>query len=442
MKRAQQHPAARLHVLPNGLRVVAVALPHLSTGHAALFTRAGPRHETDATHGLSHFVEHMLFRGCGPWRTSREVALHAESFMGSLEGTTWRDHAVYATAFRRGGADDAVALLGQMMRAPRFAHLAPEKSVILEEIGECFDEDGAEIDPDNLARAALYPAHPAGRSIDGSLQSVARFGRRQLWAHHHRFHVGRNLVLAVAGDVDPARVTRLARRHLGALPAGTAPGLPGGTPVPLRRPRLVHVRQPGPQTQLRLSFATPGARHPDAWPLQLLRRVLDDGFASRLQAELVDRAGLAYELWAEVDLGEDAGAFDFGALVTRGKEVRTLRALLREVDRLARHGPGRAELARARQRFAYGLEQMHDHAASVAEWHGRGTLFGLPTDPRAALRLAAAVTPAAVRRVAAAVFRAPSVVATAIGAVPRAELSHMRALLVRRGGDPAVRRFP
>jgi predicted Zn-dependent peptidase len=422
-------PVSHHAVLPNGLRVVGVELPHLAGGHAAVLVRTGPRHETPATHGLSHLCEHMLFRGCGRLPSSSAMAQAAEKFMGSLEGATFRDHAVYSTAFRPEGLAQAMGLLGHMMRSPRFDGVAVERAVVLEEISEAFDEKGQEIEIDNLSRGALFPKHPAGRSIDGTLPGVRGLGLRQLRAHHRQLYVARNMVVAVAGPVSWRNVLATAGRALGGLPAGAPAPLPGGVPVPARGPRLKVVSQPGPQTQLRLTFPCVAHHHPSAVALQLMRRVLDDGFTSRMQRELVDRRGLAYELWADVDLMEDHGTLEFGASVSHGKEAATVKAILGEARKLARRGPGPAELRRAVERLQWALTQMFDHAAGVTEWYGRSALFGLEARPQEVVRRARAVSATQLRDAARATLLPQHLLVTAVGDVPRAQQGAIRAHL-------------
>ncbi|MEW5847349.1 MAG: pitrilysin family protein [Myxococcota bacterium] len=423
-------PLGEVDQLANGLTLVAVELPHVSAGYAAVMVRTGPRYEDARTHGLSHFCEHMLFRGCGKWRTAQEIARVAEGFCGSVEAVTYRDHAVYSTAFEPTAAPRALDLLASMMRAPRFEGLAVEKRVILEEISECFDENGREIEIDNISRQLLYPDDAAGLSIDGTPQSVSRFRRADLVEHHARFYGAANMVLAVAGPMPPSRVMRQARAAFRGLPSGQRARL-ASPAQPSRGPRFRHVRHPGSQSELRLSFHAFSATATQVPALQMLRRVLDDGFTSRFQAELVDRRGLAYEMWADVDLAEDCGSVEFGAAVTHGKEARTVRALLQEAQVLADTGPRRDELTRARVRFAWALRQMHDQPAAVAEWHGRSLLLGLERRPQHVLKSVSAVRPGDVRRVAEEVFRAGRCALTVVGAPPRRELDAARRALTR-----------
>lgn len=430
MKTLDAHPAHH-GTLPNGLRVVVVSLPHLSAGYAAVLCRTGPRHERPAVHGISHLCEHMLFRGAGPHSSSRALNTAAEAFMGSLEAHTSRDVAQYGTTFRQGAVEDALTLLGHMVSRPRLLDLRVEKRVLLEEIQECFDEDGTEIEVDNVARAAVYPGQPAGLSIDGTLSSVKRLGVRQLRAHLDWHYVTGNMVVCVAGPVEARAVMRAARRAFSTVAVGPRRPLPGGVPVPSKGPHLTTVDNPGPQTALRLTFPAFAAGHAAAPALGLLRRVLDDGFTSRFQAELVDRLGLAYEMWVDVDAMEDHGVLDMGAQVTAGREARTVRAMLKEAFRLTRTPPTKGELSRARDRMAWALVQMHDHAASTAEWHGRSLLLGLESRPSAVVAAASAVRGAEVRAVAQQVLRPDALGITTVGPAGRGQKTRLRNGLLR-----------
>ncbi len=417
----KQSPRVVTRRLRNGLPVVAVELPHLAAGYVSLHVRTGPRHETGATHGLSHVAEHMLFRGAGRWPNSHAVAAAAEAFMGTPEAATYRDHASYGTTFRPDGLKDALALLAAMVRAPRLEGLEVERNVILEEIQDAFDERGRVIDVDNVARQLLFGAHPAGRSIDGTPQGIARLSRAALRAHHRRFYVAKNMALCVAGPNAVAKVQAAASRAFGSLRAGARASLPQGSAVPVVGPQVHWVPHPGSQVSLRLCFAACPVAHPHAVALQVLRRVLDDGSTSRLQSELVDRQGLAYELWADADLAEDHGCFDLGATVSPHKVGRVVAALLNEVATLKRQAPSAQELRRAVDRLAWGIETLRDAAPSAAEWYGRAALLDLPLQPAALLRQARAVNAAACREAARAWLSPWRMVVAGVGDVPPAQ---------------------
>lgn len=421
----------RPHVatLANGLTVGVVHLPHLHQGQLQLFARSGPRFEAPDAVGLSHFCEHMLFRGAGRFATPSDLARALEDVNGHLDAATYRDFTTLTTPYAPGGLSRALAVLQAVIGQPHFRDLEVERRIVLEEMRELEDDDGAEIDPDNLARALLFEGHPLGRRIDGARAVVGRFTRRDVAAHHRRCFGARNMALVVAGPERPAAVIGAVRRQLGHWPAGQRLPLGELPGLPRRAPRLRHVRHDGSQTEVRFCFRTPGERDPQAVALLLGRRVLDDGMGSRLPAELVDRRGLAYELWADLDLAADVGVFDFGALIEHRKVARTVRAMLDAVVQLAQDGPTVDELRRAKQRALWSFASAVDLPAALADWVGRGLLFDLDTDVDLVAARIRAVRPRQVRDALRAVIDPASLCLVAVGRPGRRELSALRRTL-------------
>ncbi|MBN2361535.1 MAG: insulinase family protein, partial [Deltaproteobacteria bacterium] len=368
-------------------------------------------------------------RGAGPYATPSDLARALEDVGGHLDAATYRDFMSLTTPYAPGGLSRALAVLAAVVGQPHFRDLEVERRIVLEEMRELEDDAGTEIDADNLARALLFEGHALGRRIDGARAVVCRFKRRHLVAHHRRCFGARNMALVVAGPDPVSAVSGAARRCLSRLPAGERLALGDLPALPRRAPRLRLVRHDASQTEIRFCFRTPGEREASAIPLLLARRVLDDGMGSRLQTELVDRRGLAYELWADLDLAADVGVLDFGAVVEHRKVARTVRALLTAVRQLARDGPTGDELRRAKRRALWSFAVAVDAAAALADWIGRGVLFDLDTDiARIGARIRA-VRPAQVRDALRRVVDPASLCLVAVGRPGRSELAQVRRAL-------------
>src|SRR5512141_3449737 len=211
---------ARRRVLPNGLRVLTVPAPGLHSAMIALYVRAGSRHESSAVNGVSHFLEHLFFRGSEGWPDTVAMNAAVESAGGSLNGITARDHGCYFTPIHPGEIGTGLAILGALVRRPLLSDMDVEREVILEEILDEVDADGRDIDPDNLSKRIAFAGHPLALKIAGTPARVRRLREADIRTHPARFYTGANLVLAVAGPVRPAVVRDLAEEHLGALPRG------------------------------------------------------------------------------------------------------------------------------------------------------------------------------------------------------------------------------
>src|ERR1700704_5334446 len=207
-------------VLPNGLRVVTVELPHLHTGMIAAYVRAGSRHEDPARNGVSHFLEHLFCRGSEAYPEGRAMNALVEDCGGSLNGVTTRDHVYYFSPGHPERLEVPIAVLGDMLARPLFREVELEREVILEEILDEVDEEGRDIDVDNLSKRALFVGHPLPQKIAGTRETVSGLREDDLRAHHARAYGARNMVLCAAGPFSHADIVRLAEDGFGKLPPG------------------------------------------------------------------------------------------------------------------------------------------------------------------------------------------------------------------------------
>ncbi|MFL5443838.1 MAG: M16 family metallopeptidase, partial [Myxococcales bacterium] len=160
-------------VLPNGLRVVTVELGHLHAGMLAAYVRAGSRHEDARQNGVSHFLEHLFFRGSVGYPDGRLLNSVVEDVGGNLNGVTTRDHGYYYTPIHPSRMDVPFTVLGDMLARPLFKEVELEREVILEEILDEVDEEGRDIDVDNLSKRALFGDHPLAQKIGGTRETVS-----------------------------------------------------------------------------------------------------------------------------------------------------------------------------------------------------------------------------------------------------------------------------
>ncbi len=401
-------------VLPNGLRVVTACAPGLHSAMIALYVGAGSRHETPRRNGVSHFLEHLFFRGSEGFPDTVAMNAGVEAAGGSLNGITARDHGCYFTPLHPDELGTGLAVLGDLVRRPLFREMDVEREVILEEILDEVDASGRDIDPDNLAKRAIFGRHPLGFKIAGTTGTVKRLRERDVREHHERLYGARNLVLAVAGPVRRAEVLSLAEAHFGRIPRGRRP--PEAPPPPWPSgPVLEFVPHDDAQAEFSLSFPCPPERHPD-YPVHLcIRRILDDGLSSRLPFEIVEKRGLAYSLHASIDTFADAGMLAVDGACAPAKVPRVVEEILRVLDGLAASPVADEELLRVQRRHRTTLAFSLDSAAELAGWYGSGELLSSPEAFEERCRRVERVTPADVLRVARDAFRRRNAVLVVVG---------------------------
>ncbi|MEZ4471652.1 MAG: pitrilysin family protein [bacterium] len=400
--------------LDNGLLAVALQRP----GDTALLNvdvRVGSRFESRQDHGLSHFLEHMIFQGSASVPAPADVNRRAERMGAAFDAWTARDSSRYSHWLDPKRLPESATLLADLLHRPVFSELESERAIIVEESLDEFDEDGRLVDADTIARRALWPKSPLGQNVIGSQENLQRFTRADLQRHHAHFFGARNMVLTVAGPDAPAALLDAVAGPFSALPAGEArtPEPAGAAPL---GPVVEQVEDGQSQVEVRLLFRTPGRHHADAPALRVLRRALDDGLSARLHRRLGSELGLAYSLWAVWERYSDSGAFEIGASVSPAKVtafVEESQALLRG---LATAPPTGDELDHVRFRTAWAARCNADQAEGLVSMYGTPHLFEAePAHPADRLAAALAVTTDELARVADATFRPDEHVACFVG---------------------------
>ncbi|HLQ67844.1 MAG TPA: pitrilysin family protein [Candidatus Limnocylindrales bacterium] len=358
-------------VLPSGLTVIGEEMDSVRSLAIGVWLKVGARHETAAEGGMSHFLEHMVFKGSRR-RDAYQIALSLESVGGHLDAFTGRESTCFYARALDEHLDLAVDVLADVALAPRLdpADVAKEKQVVAEEIHNY--EDTPDDCVHDLFADVVWNGHPLGNRILGTEATVTSFTPEQLRAYHRRHYTAGNLIVAIAGRFAWPRVVDLVARHFDAAPAGppsaTAPlpGKNGGREV------VHHVRD---LAQQYLCIGAPGVRQedPDRYALVLLSTVLGGGMSSRLFQRVREQEGLAYSVYTYSDSYEDAGIFCAAMSVHPSQGRKAVRLTLEEFDRIVRDGISPEELQSAKAQLKgnvlLGLEstsnRMHRIARSI-----------------------------------------------------------------------------
>ena len=418
-------PAVDTTTLDNGLAVTTVPLPHLHTAVCALFVKVGARFEVPGDSGLSHFVEHMLFRGTDAFPSSLALNTAVERLGSTLHAETGRDYTLFQLALEPEFVSPGIAVLGELLARPRFDDIELERTLILEEINEDYDEHNVEINADDIARGLVFGDHPLGQRIIGPRGNVERFTLADVRRHFTAYYGAANASLCVAGPVDHHAVVEHAARALAAVPRGARVEVPPA-PMPAKGPQLHHVRDAGSQTSLAILFRAIPELDPAYVALVALLRVLDDGMSTRLHYTLADQKGLAYSIHAAIEPLADASLFEITGATANGKVPALVRELLALLDGLRRGEVTPDELAKARVRYRYETLASLDDAAAMAGWFGGTALYYQPPALGERLAQIERVVVEDVVRVARDVLAPDNLAIAAVGALSRARLGELR----------------
>lgn len=406
--------APRQTILANGLRVIAVEMPHLHSAEVALYIRAGGRNDLPEKAGLAHFLEHMLFRGTAEHPTNLELEAAFEAIGGAVNAATDAESTCYYSRIHPDHLPEAVRLLSVMLLSPTFAGIDIEKRIITEEALEDINERGEEINPDNLASRLLWPDHPLGMPTIGFLETIAGFTESDLRDYLGRHYVPGNAVLVAAGRLAAGELFAAAATAF-ATWQGPLPLLGSPAPAGQTAPQALFVKDADSQINLQIAFrgfARDDRRNPAA---RLLRRLLSGGGCSRLHLSLRERLGIVYSVDAQLASYDETGCFSVDLATAPENLIVAVREVLREVRLLTQEPVDAEELERVKQGYFFDLAYSRDSTFDMQVRYGWGELMGMVKSIEEDRAEAAAVTPALIREVAGQLFAPAGLNLVAVG---------------------------
>jgi zinc protease len=350
------------HRLRNGLEVLVVERHDAPVVSVLLHYRVGARNEREHEAGLSHFLEHMMFKGSAEFGKG-QVDVVTTVLGGTNNAWTSHDHTAYWFEFASDRWEQALAIEADRMRGLLLdpAEFEAEKAVVLEELSMNEDDPWRELSEE--VAEAVFPGHPYGRPVIGYTETLRRMTPELMRDYHRRWYRPSNAVLVICGDVTDAAAMRAVRRHLGSLPAGSAEGEgpPYGRPVgePKAEKRLL-LRWDDDARRLCMGWPTAAFGSDEDYALDLLTVVLASGRRSRLYTRLVRDEGLATSVSVTNDTRVEGGALWLYAECAEGVEPARLEvAIDEELERVRRRLVTRRELDRARAMLL--ATEAHDH---------------------------------------------------------------------------------
>lgn len=369
-----QDNAYRNTTLPNGLRVITSPMPHAHSVAVSLCVGAGSRYETPSHAGVSHFIEHLCFKGTERRPTPRELSQVVDSVGGTINAATDRELTVFFCKVARSHFALALDVLADLVRRPLFEpeELEKERNVVSEELAMVADSPTQQADM--LLDETIWPRQPLGRDVAGDEATLRSFTREMAMDYLHRQYVPNNVVVSVAGAVSHEEAVELVRDSFDDWPRG----VPGGWYPAVngqKEPRAAVKYKATEQAHLTLAVRGLPLHHPDRYALSLLSVVLGEGMSSRLALELRERLGLCYDVHSYVSFFLDAGSFAVYAGVDPANARDALRALVTELARLRERGVPEEELSRARELTKGRLLLRLEDTRAVSDWLGAQELL-------------------------------------------------------------------
>ncbi len=391
-------------VLPSGIRLVTEAMADVRSVAVGFWVGTGSRDEPDERAGASHFLEHLLFKGT-PTRSAAAIAESLDQVGGDCNAFTTKEYTTFYVRLLSEHLPLGLDLLSEIMTAPalRPDDVDAERAVILDEILMHADE------PADLAAeqwmAALFPEHPLGRDTLGTADTVQATSAEEVRAFFDDHYRPGNIVVSVAGELVHEAVAAAVDARWHDRSGGVAPERrpPFGSTEPLRV-----VQRPTEQAHLVLGIRSVSRFDEDRWALAILDHVLGGGLSSRLFQKVREQRGLAYSVWSERAMFQDAGTLAVMVGTAPGNVDEVLRIVTGELELLGEHGITDRELAIAQGNLrAEALLSCEDSGSRMSRIGSSLLLYDEVRTVDDLLARIAAVEPADVRRVAAAVASSP-----------------------------------
>jgi predicted Zn-dependent peptidase len=401
--------AIRVTRLESGLIVVTERMDRVETVSFGAYVAAGTRNETAEENGISHFLEHMAFKGTER-RSAAAIAEEVEAVGGHMNAYTAREQTAFYVKLLKEDLALGVDIIGDIVTHSSFepAELERERGVILQEIGQANDT------PDDIVfdhfQETAYQSQPMGRPVLGR-EAIIRALPREAFVEYLRHHyTAKNTVIAGAGNLDHDRVVGLVRQHFADLPVDLAPRAEPG------RYDGGEFRESRDLDQVHIVLGFPSVAYADAdyYPTMLLSTVLGGGMSSRLFQEVRERRGLAYSVYSFTAPAMDGGLFGIYAGTGEHEAEELIPVTLEELRKVQlQHNVTEAELARARAQVKAGLLMSLESTGSRCEQIARHMqVFGRIVPTAETVAQIEAVTLADIQRAAARHFRAPPTLAS------------------------------
>ena len=356
-------------VLPNGVRILTEEVPSVRSAAIGICVEAGSRHEGERERGMSHFIEHMVFKGTAQ-RSAQDCAILMDRLGGQVNAFTTKE----CTCFYAKTLDEelpaAIDLLSDLFFDARFdeADVNVERGVILEEIGMYEDT------PEDLVTERLFSAvfrgHPLGRPILGTEASLRGVTGRRLRAYRKRHYTPGRTLIALAGRFTAADIEQIKARFSGMTGTYAVENEPA-----VYRPAVTVCRKDIEQNHLCLAFpgVTLGSR--DRCAMQLLSNIVGGNMSSRLFQEVREKRGLCYNIYSFGAAHEDVGLFCIYAALSREMEAEALRVLTENVRRVAREGVTEEELVLAKEQTKASIFLGMESTVSRVNQMAKGELY-------------------------------------------------------------------
>ncbi|MFQ5431301.1 MAG: M16 family metallopeptidase [Nitrospinota bacterium] len=354
--------------LSGGLRCLTVPIPSSKSITLMVLVRAGSRYETRDDNGISHFMEHMFFKGAEKYPDTMAVASAIDGSGGSFNAFTSEEMVGYFVKISSAKMETAYDVLSDMLLKSRFnpEEIQRERGVIVEEIRMHHDDPMSQVHLDY--HSLILGDQPLGWDIAGTEEVVSSATRDMFLQHHERFYYGANMVICAAGDIDPKKNEELCNKYF-VYTDSSEPAKPDPFKK-LKTDRVFAREKATEQAHFIFGFQTCGSGHDDETALKVMNTVLGGAMSSRLFYQIRERRGLAYYIHSSLSLYNDVGLFHVSAGVNLNKVEEALKCAVAEIEKITAEEIPEEELNRAKQNINGHTDLALEDSRRVASLYG------------------------------------------------------------------------
>src|SRR6266566_2733294 len=355
--------------LQNGLRLLIAPMPGMRSASIGLIFTVGSRYETPAQAGISHFIEHMLFKGSQHYPTARHISEAIEGVGGNFNGSTDKELTGYTARVPGEHLPAIMEVLADMVRRPLFdpVEIEKERSVIIEELSSTRDDPQEWVNL--LIDETMWPGLPLGRDDAGFVETVARISRQDMLQYLDEYYRPNSLIISVAGNIDAMEVAQLSERLFGDWEAG-----PHTSWVESFTPRdavpVTIIQKETEQANICLGTLGIAYASPDYYAFMLANAILGEGMSSRLFQSIREEQGLAYDIGSYFNSYAETGNFVVSAGVDPSQVEPAIRAIMCELTRICTTSVPTDELDRIKAYVRGGMVLGLEGTSQVASWLG------------------------------------------------------------------------
>jgi predicted Zn-dependent peptidase len=355
--------------LQNGLRLLMAPMPGMRSASISFFFTVGSRYESNTNAGISHFIEHMLFKGSEKYPNARLISEAIEGVGGVFNASTGKELTHYSARVLGEHLPAVLDVLADMVHHSLFdpVEIEKERSVIIEELSSTHDDPQEWVSL--LIDEAMWPRLPLGRDDAGYIETVSNIQRQQMLDYLHEYYRPNSLIMSVAGNIDPASIVdkckRLFRQWEPRKHAQWTKCLPPTDTSP-----IVFIEKETEQVNLCLGTLGIAYSSPDYYTLMLMNAILGDGMSSRLFQTIREERGLAYDIGSYFNSYAETGNFVVSAGVDPSQVEAAVQAIVNELSSLCTTPVPADELDRIKAFIKGGLVLGLEGTSQVAYWLG------------------------------------------------------------------------